>query len=380
MLSSDLQILVVEDSSTDAELLIRSLRGALSIPFEFDHVLRLDEAIPRLDNDRIGLIVTDLNLPDSSGLETFERIRDVAGDIPIVVLSGNEDIELAIEAVRRGAQDYVVKGTITSESLGHCIRFAIERGRRIQAERERDDAKRELRIAHDIQKSMYPSEGIRLTGYDIAGAAWSAEQVCGDYYDFFPIPGGRYGVAVGDVCGHGLPAALMALQMRACLRLLARQGAAPGKVIAGVHHEILHEDPAQRRFASLFYGVLDPDSGTFNYSSAGHPGLLLKADGSPEPLEPTAAIIGILDNIGQEPDQAIRLQPGDTLALLTDGFQEAADKDRQQFGRQRLIDAIQGCAPSSSAETIQCVYEAVVAFSGEALIQDDMTAVVVSVA
>lgn len=372
-----LQILVVEDSPTDADLLIRALRDDLSTPFDTVLAESVDQAVAQVD-DAIGLIVTDLNLPDSSGMQTFHRLRECSGDIPIVILSGLEDVELATELVRIGAQDYVVKGA-AAESLGRVVRFAIERGRRIRAERERDQATRDLQIARDIQLSLYPSQGIDLPGIEIAGAVFSAEQACGDYYDFFAIPDGRYGITLGDVCGHGLPAALTMLQLRACLRLLAKQGKSPGEVIDGVHKGILHENTDQRRFASLFYATLDPATGVVDYASGGHAGWVLRSDGTSEQLDPTAMVLGLIEDIGQSADGRIQLNPGDVLVLVTDGFQETMSPERTLFGDQRLLTALRAPDHHSSAERIGNLCAAVQKFASGIQQQDDMTAVVVSV-
>ena len=279
MVGQTIRILIVEDSPCDADILIHSLKDGLSTPFQCDHVELLEDALIRLQAPGIGLVITDLNLPDSSGLHTFQQLREVAGDTPIVILSGLEDVELATESVRRGAQDYVVKG-VTSELLSRIVRFAIERSLRIKAERERDHVTRELEIARQIQQSLYPAQGVSLPEFDIAGAVYSADHACGDYYDFFPLTAGKYAIALGDVCGHGLPAALMMLQVRACLRLLASQGSAPHNVLSGVNAATLHEDEDQRRFASLFYAELDPVNRTLTYASAGHVGFLLRPDGT----------------------------------------------------------------------------------------------------
>ncbi len=372
-----LHILVVEDSPTDADLLIRALRDDLSAPFGTTLAESADEAVSKID-DRIGLIITDLNLPDSSGLQTFQRLRECSGDIPIVILSGLEDVELATELVRIGAQDYVVKGPAAAESLGRVVRFAIERGRRIQAERERDQATHDLQIARDIQQSLYPSQGIDLPDIEIAGAVYSAEQACGDYYDFFAIPDGRYGITLGDVCGHGLPAALTMLQLRACLRLLAKQGISPGEVIDGVHKGILHENADQRRFASLFYATLDPATGVVDYASAGHAGWVLRSDGTSEQLDPTAMVLGLIEDIGQGADGRIRLNRGDDLVLVTDGFQETMSPERTLFGDQRLLTALRKPDHATAAERIFSLCEAVQKFASGVEQQDDMTAVVVS--
>lgn len=370
-----MKILIVEDSPTDADLLLHSLREALATQFNAALAECLSDALALLATDDIGLIITDLNLPDSAGLATFQRLYEHADDIPIVILSGLEDLELAAESVRLGAQDYIVKGPAAVDSLGRIIRFAIERGRRVQAERERDQATHELQIAQDIQRSLYPRHGLNLPGCTIAGEAYSADRVCGDYYDFFPVSENCYAIALGDVCGHGLPAALMMMQVRTCLQLLAKQGADPGEVLSGVHEGTLHDDEEQRRFASLFFAQLNLTTRTLSFASAGHRGYLLKSDGSTEYLEPTGIVLGIMPDTDVPEVVTITLQPGELLFIPTDGFHETSDSNRRLFGESRMLDVVHKCRTLAPADIIQNLHAEVREFAGNAPLHDDMTAV-----
>ena len=380
-----LRILIVEDSASDARVLIRSLRNGLATPFEFDQVDHLATALAVLQRSKssktggIGLIITDLNLPDSSGLDTFRKLAQQAGEIPIVILSGQEGVELALASVRLGAQDYVVKGESTPESLGRIVRFAIERSRRLEAERDRDHATRELEIAHRIQHTLYPAVGASLPGFDIAGAVYSAAKACGDYYDFLSIPGDRFGIAVGDVCGHGLPAALMMLQVRTCLRLLAKQGASPAAVLTGVNEAVLHEDPDQRRFTSLFFARLDPHTRELEFASGGHRGYVLTANGSIQKLDSTVPVVGILPDIGVPEVTTLTLHPGDILFVPTDGFHEARNSSREPFGESQMLNTIYELRARPADDIIHQLHTQTRAFTGAVPQQDDMAAIVVKV-
>jgi phosphoserine phosphatase RsbU/P len=374
-----LTILVVEDSPSDADLLMRALRGGFKDPFECILAATLDEAFSCLLNNTIGLVITDLNLPDSAGLITFQRLKDRADGIPIVILSGLEDVKLATESVRMGAQDYVVKGATDDDTLGRIVRFAIERSRRILAERERDQATRELELAREIQQSFLPSRSLALPGFDIAGAAHSVDRACGDYYDFFPSPNDRFCIALGDVCGHGMPAALTMLQVRACLRLLTKQGAEPGAVMSGLNEGIMHDNEDRRRFVSLFYAQLEPQSRTLAFASAGQPGYLLRSDGSTQNLQATGMVLGIVPGVAPPDVETLALETGDLLFIPTDGFHEAMDGNRQLFGESRMLEIIRNSADQSAAEIIRTLSTAVTEYAGESPQHDDMTAIIAKV-
>jgi signal transduction histidine kinase len=124
-----IEVLLVEDNLADALLLREILDEVTSTRFELAHVERLNEALKRLDEERFDVVLLDLSLPDERGLETFVRTNTQAPDVPILVLTGLDDEVLALEAVREGAQDYLIKGKVDSDLLTRAIRYAIERKR-----------------------------------------------------------------------------------------------------------------------------------------------------------------------------------------------------------------------------------------------------------
>lgn len=122
-----IKVLLIEDNATDARLLRRFLGESKTSQFDITHVVRLSEGMERLTKERFDLIMSDLLLPDSQGIETFEWLKAHVQNIPIIVLSGSDDETLAVRAVREGAQDYLVKGRIDAHSLVRAITYAIER-------------------------------------------------------------------------------------------------------------------------------------------------------------------------------------------------------------------------------------------------------------
>ena len=124
-----IQVLLVEDAPTDALIVREELTQGTGATFAVTHVERLAEAFQRLKDRNFGVVLLDLSLPDSDGFETFVRLRQEAADVPIIVLSGRTDEDLAVKAVQAGAQDYLVKGHMEDQILPRAIRYAIERKR-----------------------------------------------------------------------------------------------------------------------------------------------------------------------------------------------------------------------------------------------------------
>ena len=199
--AASLKLLLVEDSPTDAGLIQANLRIGLGA-VDVHRVGRLSSAITSLSQDSFSVILLDLNLPDSSGIETFHRLAVNANGTPIVVLSGMDDCDTAISAVSSGADDYVQKNHYDSHTLARSVRFAIERCTRRAAERELTIVRNELSVAQSVQDRLYPKSDPEIAGLDIASGIRSAGIGCCDYYDFIALNDGRHMFVVGDVAGH----------------------------------------------------------------------------------------------------------------------------------------------------------------------------------
>jgi len=164
----EFRILLVEDSPTSAALTIHWLKAGLGTPFVLHTVSHLNAALEMLQKGGTDLTILDLNLADSVGLDTFRAIHTQFRDVPIVVLSGDCDEELAIEAVRLGAQDYVVKTNGEGNPLARPVRFAWERVQRHRAEMALQANERQLQLARSIQQHLLPDAPPGLAGFDIA--------------------------------------------------------------------------------------------------------------------------------------------------------------------------------------------------------------------
>ena len=216
--ADSLCILLVEDSSAYADVVKHQLRNALPSLPQIEHVEDVASAIAASRRLKIDLMILDLHLPDSMGLDTFDTMRKESPQCPIIVLTSNESPELALEAVKRGAQDYLYKGGVEDDEdrLALALQFAIERRRQLLR------AEAELEAARLIQQSLLPENEPVLRGFDIASTLTPATETAGDFFDFIVpmtnIPGSPMGIAVGDVAGHGFGPAMVMAQTQACLQ------------------------------------------------------------------------------------------------------------------------------------------------------------------
>jgi serine phosphatase RsbU (regulator of sigma subunit) len=371
-----IQILLVEDDPDDVWVMRNLLGDRWDGPFKLTHVEMLSAGLDRIGEFPFDIILLDLSLPDSQGLETFYTMHERAAEVPIVVLSGYNDESIAVRAVQAGAQDYLVKGQVDDNLLVRSIRYAIERTRLHKAEAALRDASEEFRAAKEIQQRLFPSAAPQLPGFDIAGAAYPAKATAGDYFDYIPMLGNCLGVVVGDVSSHGMGPALLMSETRACLRTLAYGESEVGEILTRTN-QMLSADTHDFHFVTLALARLDPAKCELVYGSAGQRSYLLHGDGRVTLLDSTSLPLGV-DEATRVPTLApIHLASGDLLLLLTDGLFEAESTNRQRFGVDRALEVIQANRERPAKEIIAELRCSLDGFCENQPIQDDVTVVVV---
>lgn len=372
------RVLLVEDNPVDARFLQRTLARATTLNIEVHHVTSMASARRDLRQHQFDAVLLDLMLPDTrGGVETIRALHEWDRDIPVVVLTGRDDGELAVSAMREGAQDYLVKEHCDTEGVVRALRYAIERVRHAADELALRDATRQLQVAGDIQQARLPRRPPAVPGYEIAGCCHTATATGGDYYDFIPIGEGYLGIVIGDASGHGLGPAMVMSDARAILRTLTTIYSQPGEILHRLN-KILVRDSGVSMFMTLLLVRLDPSSGELIYSGAGHSGWLLNKAGNVRaslaceipPLNVVATIPA--SSFGQEV-----LQPGETLLLYTDGISEARETGGTLFGEERILEMMREGNDLPVTELTQRIMRAACDFTGPGFPEDDMTIVIV---
>ena len=233
----------------------------------------------------------------------------------------------------------------------------------------------QLRVAHEVQSGLLPGAPPDRPGYDIAAVNLPTHAIGGDYYDYVPLRDDRLGLAVADVSGKGVPAALIMASFRATLRTQMRRRARLTAVAAQLNDAVLELRDASR-YVTAVCAVLE-DGGRVRYVNCGHnPPLLLRGAGGGEMLRRGGAALGLF--AGERfREGTVRLEPGDTLVLYTDGVVDPTDDQDVEFGTGRLEAAVRAVADRPATEALRAVIEATQAFSGRDRYDDDFTLVVV---
>ncbi len=239
-------------------------------------------------------------------------------------------------------------------------------------EKERLDS--ELTMAHTIQASLLPKRLPKIAGWEVAACWDAAREISGDFYDCFPVPGGRWGFVIADVAGKGVPAALFMALCRTLTRTFSMDGRSPREAIARVN-DLIIADSYSEWFVTLFYGLLDPRWGILTYVNAGHPRpLWLRKKGKKiEKLTADGMALGVFEGITLE-EKSVQLDPGDLVLFYTDGISEAMDTGGNLYGDRRVQAALTRFANQSPASVLNNLQKDVATFSKGRPQSDDLTA------
>jgi sigma-B regulation protein RsbU (phosphoserine phosphatase) len=289
-------------------------------------------------------------------------------------MTGWANIETAVQAMRLGARGYVPKPW-SNDALVQVLRDEIAQAR--SDRRAGAVAAREWREAESLQRALLPSALPDVPGYSLAARWEPASGLGGDYYDVFALGDDRFAICVGDVCGKGLPAALLVSSVQATVRACAGPEIAPHHVMAHVNAALCRQG-AHGRFVTLVVAVLDARPRTLSFCNAGHNApMLVRADGTVRRLETGGLIAGVFDTATYD-GGACALAPGDRVLLFTDGLVEAGLSESSDYGDDRLVDSITRRRALDPTAIVERLFADVHAWAGRGL-DDDATALVVGV-
>ena len=263
----------------------------------------------------------------------------------------------------------------TLKTLAAMAAVAIENAQLYTDSRKLLRVDRELAMAAQIQRRLLPGAPPEIEGYQAAATAVPCRQVGGDFYDFIQFTPARWAIAIADVVGKGVPAALLMATARATLRSRVVEGRSPAELCRNVNRLLYEElDPSQ--FVTLFYAILDAETHTITSCNAGHDYPLLIRGKKIVELREGGLVIGATPRATYEQEEH-RLEPGDTLALYTDGLTDARNKRGRRFGKARLVRAVRRHGDQSAGGVLRGVRNALRGFTLGMPQDDDRTLVVI---
>jgi sigma-B regulation protein RsbU (phosphoserine phosphatase) len=332
--------------------------------------------ISTLETQRFDAVLMDLNYARDTtsggdGLELLSQIRYLDSLLPVVVMTAWSSVDLAVEAMRRGASDFIQKPWENHDLLqklqNQLSRARIER----RSQRQRDE---ELREAREIQDGLLPKKLPEVPGYEVAAVTQPLRFVGGDYYNVVRMTEQHTALCVADVIGKGLPAALLMSTLQAAVQPLMWQSLVPRELCQRLNGILCDLTPLGK-FISFFYAVLDSLDNRLTYCNAGHnPPILVRADGTFSELKAAGAVLGQFPHWRYEEGEAL-MKRGDKLLVFTDGLVEASNTDEESFGENNLIRIARENPASSAEELMRLLMRAASQHSGEHF-QDDASLLV----
>ena len=347
------------------------------------------------------LILLDINMPEMNGYEVCDELKadDKLAGIPVIFISALTEPLDKVKAFATGGVDYLTK-PFQMEELHARVETHLKL-RRLQIELEETNlllARSNGRMSHDlkaaakIQRTFLPRASLKVPGMELAWCYRPCDELAGDGLNIIPLGGGRVGVYIFDVSGHGVSSALLSVTLSRLLsppsdpssilipdqKVLDQFDVSNPAEVADLLNRLFPFDTATEQFATLMYGVVDVSTGDFRYVGAGHPGPLhLPAVGRPLIVETPGFPIGLAEEPYKE--RAIHLAAGDRLYLYSDGLPDATNSSGEQFGDARLLEAVDRGRAEPLREGINTLLSEIEQWQGGERPKDDISILAVEV-
>lgn len=350
----------------EGDLEVRAVRGE---SFKISTRVR-----DRVIGEKCSLLVKDVQL-DAALREQKSIVAQRVRSFMAVPLQTGQDV-IGLIYVDNGAfiRAFSQEDLDLLTVMANVAAIRIEHARLALVEQAEKLMQYQLAQASEIQRGLLPTAAPTLDGYDLAGLNLPCQTVGGDYYDFLPYKDGRLALVVGDVSGKGLPAALMMSSLEARVHMLVETSPDPALALTHLNRSLAARCPLGT-FITFFYGLLYTSTGRLTFSNAGHNyPLLLRSSGKVEQLSHSGMVMGIFPSTEYKLMET-RLEPGDMLALFSDGVTEACTEGGKEFGEAGLAEFLAERKSEPCADIVNALVEHVRGWGGQASFADDFTIV-----
>ena len=249
----------------------------------------------------------------------------------------------------------------------------------VKVAKEKERLQSEVEIASEVQNQLFPRSAPSMKTIELFGTCHPARMVSGDYYDYLCLPNGNLAMAIGDVAGKGISAALLMASIQSIMRTQLAAGDETGqfstsRLVAQLNRQ-LYASTAPEKYATFFFGIYDEGSRMLTYTNAGHLPPVLVHDGAVTLLDVTGTVVGLFPSIAYK-EQSVRIEGGDLLIAYTDGITEPENDYGEEFGAERLSEVAQRYRTAQPCDMVNKIMEAVTHWSTAPELPDDMTVVI----
>jgi serine phosphatase RsbU (regulator of sigma subunit) len=383
-------VLLVDDEPFNIDLLEQELSG---LGLDIRTAANGQEALERVAEASPDMIFLDLMMPVMDGFSVLEQLQahEHWRTIPVVIVSASSDLENIVRGIEMGAADFLPK-PFEPAILHARLNAGLEKKRLYDLEQQHlRSLERELEIGREIQAGFLPNMILQPLGWRIKAHFQAAREVAGDFYDVFEVSPGRLGLLLGDVTDKGVGSALYMALYSSLLRATVMEDTLTGDAEA---EECMSPEECLLRavrlvnsyickfhdsvmFATLFFGILDTASGQLCYLNAGHePPYLIRGCTIQEEIRPTGPVVGAFEDATYRVE-SLKVEPGASLVLYSDGIPDSQNADGQMFGAERFRTLLQQPAmtPTETIASILTTLESHIDGSGQF---DDITLLVIS--
>ena len=368
-----MRILVSDDQTDVLEAIRLLLKGA---GHQTETVESPRELLAEAARGRFDLILMDMNYSRDTtsgdeGLNLLRQLLEHDAKTPVIVMTAWSSVDLAVEAMRLGAADFIQKPWDNARLLATIEKQA-------DLSRERNKLKSDLEIARHVQQRLLPHQAHTLKTAQYGGRCCPAREIGGDYYDFLDLGPGRLGLLIADVSGKGVGAALLTANLQASFRSALELGVRSPKALLSFVNKLFHESTPAEYYATMFFAEYREANCELSYINCGHPAaLVVRANGGIEQLEATALPLGIFTGWKSE-EKSVELGKNDRVIAFSDGVLEAGVDDDNEFGESGLKTALRSAPTEAGVEALlDHVMDQVLSFS-RGVQSDDVTLIALS--
>jgi serine phosphatase RsbU (regulator of sigma subunit) len=383
------------DDDEDYYVITRDLLAEIpSYTFDITWIDSYDLALREIPGKSFDVLLFDYRLGAQNGLDLLRQMVARGIGLPVIMLTGQGDREIDLEAMKAGAADYLVKGKIDSVQLERSIRYSMDRFATLEElRRSRDSLKNttqqlqlalqsindELETARCVQKSLLPQTADPFPGVQFSGVYLPCGAIGGDMYDVVKIDDSHVAFLVLDVCGHGVPAALITAMAKVSFTRCILKNDSPRSVFTQVNAELCRFMP-EGRYVTGFLAVLDLEKKELTFSRAGHPPALHARVESQAVnyLTTGAPLIGCFpDSLFEE--ASVSVSAGDTIVFYTDGIPETLNKTNERYSMKIVENLLLTLKGKPASDISSAIIESLRTFTGSIPQADDVTVLVVKI-
>ncbi len=379
---------IISESAKVAKLLVYSVIGQFLVS-RFAVVTFIENGTRILESKFPGQNLLDaLSCYDFSKLTnpvakqeisgSYDKLAEIGIELIVPMELQRETKGLILLGKRINNQEYSGADIEFIYSTGSLAIISLENRRLFKEALAKQKMEEELELARGIQRNLLPREIPSYSNFDIAVLNLTSQQVGGDYYDVIPLDENSFCIAIGDVSGKGVPAALLMANLQAFLKIICKQGMKLDEATALIN-DLVSENTSDGKFITFFWMILENETKTLNYVNAGHNPPLLIRDGKIIKLDKGGIILGVMKTFVPYSSESIQLKKDDVIILFTDGVTEAKNIDDEEFSDEKLEGLSLQIISSNSNDILNRVKDEVQSFAKGTTQSDDITLAVIKV-